>query len=172
MFFLMNRTQQVTLHPSYFGKNMRELVTSKLLRDIEGTCTGSYYIISVMDTFDISEGRILPGNGLAEFTVGYRAVVWKPFMDEIVDAVVDSLNQHGFFAYAGPAEFFVSKHMMPEDVKYQQNATIPMFTNNEDFTLEKGTQVRLRIRGLRSEVGNLYGIGTMAQDYLGVLSGE
>lgn len=102
-----------------------------------------------------------------------------------MDAVVDSLNQHGFFAYAGPAEFFVSKHvslpcgylirntntnspqMMPEDVKYQQNATIPMFTNNEDFTLEKGTQVRLRIRGLRSEVGNLYGIGTMAQDYLG-----
>lgn len=89
MFFLMNRTQQVTLHPSYFGKNMRELVTSKLLRDIEGTCTGSYYIISVMDTFDISEGRILPGNGLAEFTVGYRAVVWKPFMDEIVGWVDD-----------------------------------------------------------------------------------
>ena len=57
--------------------------------------------------------------------------------------------------------------MMPDDVKYQQNSTIPMFTNNEDFVLEKGTQVRLRIRGLRSEVGNLYGIGTMAQDYLG-----
>lgn len=63
---------------------MHELVTGKLLKDVEGTCTGSYYIISIMDTFDISEGRILPGSGLAEFTVGYRAVVWRPFKGETV----------------------------------------------------------------------------------------
>jgi DNA-directed RNA polymerase II subunit RPB7 len=84
MFFLYNLERRVTLHPSYFGKNMHELVTGKLLRDVEGTCTGSYYIISIMDTFDISEGRILPGSGLAEFTVGYRAVVWRPFKGETV----------------------------------------------------------------------------------------
>lgn len=76
--------RRVTLHPSYFGRNMHDLVTSKLLKDVEGTCAGSYYIISIMDTFDISEGRILPSNGLAEFTVGYRAVVWRPFKGETV----------------------------------------------------------------------------------------
>lgn len=84
MFFLYNLERRVTLHPSYFGKNMHELVTGKLLKDVEGTCTGSYYIITIMDTFDISEGRILPGSGLAEFTVGYRAVVWRPFKGETV----------------------------------------------------------------------------------------
>lgn len=86
MFFLYNMERRVTLHPSYFGRNMHELVTSKLLKDVEGTCAGSYYIISIMDTFDISEGRILPGSGLAEFTVGYRAVVWRPFKGETVNA--------------------------------------------------------------------------------------
>jgi len=84
MFFLHNLERRVTLHPSYFGKNMHELVTTKLLKDVEGTCAGNYYIISIMDTFDISAGRILPGNGLAEFTVGYRAVVWRPFKGETV----------------------------------------------------------------------------------------
>lgn len=84
MFFLHNLERQVTLHPSYFGKNMRDLVTQKLLSDVEGTCTGQYYIISVMDTFDVSEGRIIPGSGLAEFTVRYRAVVWRPFKNETV----------------------------------------------------------------------------------------
>jgi hypothetical protein len=84
MFFLHNLERRVTLHPSYFGRNMHELVTSKLLKDVEGTCAGNYYIISIMDTFDISEGRILPGSGLAEFTVGYRAVVWRPFKGETV----------------------------------------------------------------------------------------
>lgn len=87
MFFLYNMERRVTLHPSYFGRNMHDLVTSKLLKDVEGTCAGSYYIISIMDTFDISEGRILPGTGLAEFTVGYRAVVWRPFKGETVRAV-------------------------------------------------------------------------------------
>lgn len=87
MFFLYNMERRVTLHPSYFGRNMHDLVTSKLLKDVEGTCAGSYYIISIMDTFDISEGRILPGNGLAEFTVGYRAVVWRPFKGETVRCV-------------------------------------------------------------------------------------
>lgn len=84
MFFLYNLERQVTLHPSYFGRNMHELVTGKLLKDVEGTCTGQYYIITIMDTFNISEGRILPGSGLAEFTVGYRAVVWRPFKGETV----------------------------------------------------------------------------------------
>jgi DNA-directed RNA polymerase subunit E'/Rpb7 len=84
MFFLMKLERQVTLHPSYFGRNMHDLVTGKLLKDVEGTCTGRYFIITIMDTFDISEGRILPGSGLAEFTVGYRAVVWRPFKGETV----------------------------------------------------------------------------------------
>jgi hypothetical protein len=84
MFFLHNLERRVTLHPSYFGRNMHELVTTKLVKDVEGTCAGDYYIIAIMDTFDVSEGRILPGSGLAEFTVGYRAVVWRPFKGEVV----------------------------------------------------------------------------------------
>lgn len=63
---------------------MQELVTKKLINDVEGKFYDSFYLISIMDTFDISDGRILPGNGLAEFTVGYRAVVWRPFKGETV----------------------------------------------------------------------------------------
>ena len=86
MFFLYNLERRLTLHPSYFGKNMKDLVTTKLSKDVEGTCTGSYYIISVVGNSSISEGRILPGSGLAEFTVAYRAVVWRPFKGETVSA--------------------------------------------------------------------------------------
>lgn len=77
----------MTLHPSYFGRNMHDLVTTKLVKDVEGTCAGDYYIIAIMDTFDVSEGLVLPGSGLAEFTVGYRAVVWRPFKGEVVGRV-------------------------------------------------------------------------------------
>lgn len=89
MFFLKNMDRTVTMHPSYFGRNMQDLVTSKLLKDVEGTCSGTYYVISIMDTFDVSDGRIIPGTGLAEFTVRYRAVIWRPFKGETVRRGVD-----------------------------------------------------------------------------------
>ncbi|KAF9879962.1 aldolase citrate lyase family protein [Colletotrichum karsti] len=168
MFFLYNMERRVTLHPSYFGRNMHELVTSKLLKDVEGTCAGSYYIISIMDTFDISEGRILPGSGLAEFTVGYRAVVWRPFKGETVDAVVYSVNHQGFFAQAGPLRLFVSAHLIPSEIKWDPNATPPQFTNNEDTIIEPGTHVRVKVIGTRTEVGEMWAIGSIKEDYLGL----
>ncbi|KAM3077490.1 DNA-directed RNA polymerase II subunit [Clarireedia jacksonii] len=169
MFFLYNLERQVTLHPSYFGRNMHELVTGKLLKDVEGTCTGLYYIITIMDTFNISEGRILPGSGLAEFTVGYRAVVWRPFKGETVDAIVTSVNSMGFFADAGPLPLFVSAHLIPRDIKFDANATPPQFTNNEDSVIEPGTHVRVKLIGTRPEVGAMFAIGSIKEDYLGCL---
>lgn len=169
MFFLYNLERQVTLHPSYFGKNMHELVTGKLLKDVEGTCTGRYFIITIMDTFNISEGRILPGSGLAEFTVGYRAVVWRPFKGETVDAIVKSVNQVGFFAEAGPLPLFVSSQLIPKEIKFDPNATPPQYTNNEDSVIEPGTHVRVKLIGTRAEVGGMWAIASIKEDYLGCL---
>lgn len=61
---------------------MHTYLRSKLLQDVEGTCSGEYgYIIYVMDgmRIDVDRGRVIPGNGGAEFEVKYRAIVWKPF---------------------------------------------------------------------------------------------
>ncbi|KAF3346227.1 hypothetical protein VdG1_01328 [Verticillium dahliae VDG1] len=167
MFFLKNMERRVTLHPSYFGRNMHDLVTSKLLKDVEGTFAGSYYVISIMDTFDISEGKILPGSGLAEFNVGYRAVVWRPFKGETVDAVVYSVNHQGFFAQAGPLRLFVSAHLIPSEIKWDPNATPPQFTDNDDTIIEPGTHVRVKVIGTRAEVSEMWAIGSIKEDYLG-----
>ena len=75
-------TRTLSLHPSYFGPRMREFLRSKLLQDVEGTCSGQYgYIICVLDpdAIDIGPGKIVPGNGLAEFSIEYTAVVFKPY---------------------------------------------------------------------------------------------
>lgn len=99
MFFLHNLERRVTLHPSYLGPGMKDLVATKLLQDVEGTCDGDYYIISIMDAFEISEGEILPGSGQAEFIVGYRAVVWRPFKGETVRDVVPREGSSSWLAW-------------------------------------------------------------------------
>ena len=84
MYFLYELERVITLHPSFFGPRVKEYLTNRLLEDVEGTCTGQYYIICVMDAYDISEGRVVPGSAVAEYTVHYRAVVWRPFKGETV----------------------------------------------------------------------------------------
>ena len=84
MFFLYELERVISLHPSFFGPRVKEYLTNRLLEDVEGTCTGQYYIICVMDAYDISEGRVIPGSAVAEYTVHYRAVVWRPFKGETV----------------------------------------------------------------------------------------
>lgn len=85
MFFIYELERTITLHPSFFGPNIKKYVADQLLHDVEGTTSGNYYIVCVMDQqYDISEGRVVPGNSLAEYTVHYKAVVWKPFKGEIV----------------------------------------------------------------------------------------
>lgn len=85
MFFLAQLERTITLHPSFFGPRVKEYLTNRLLEDVEGTCTGVYYIICVLNDFDeISEGRIIPGSAFAEYTIRYKAVVFRPYKGETV----------------------------------------------------------------------------------------
>jgi DNA-directed RNA polymerase II subunit RPB7 len=84
MFFVHELERIITLHPSFFGPHVKEYLTNRLLEDVEGTCTGQYYVICVLEAMEISEGRIVPGQAVAEYTLRYRAVVWRPFKGETV----------------------------------------------------------------------------------------
>jgi len=57
--------------------------------------------------------------------------------------------------------------MIPAEIKFDANATPPQYTNNEDQVIEVGTHVRLKIIGTRAEVGSMFAIGSIKEDYLG-----
>ncbi|KAL8871655.1 MAG: hypothetical protein Q9174_002561 [Haloplaca sp. 1 TL-2023] len=169
MFFLQELERTITLHPSFFGPRTKEYLTTRLLEDVEGTCTGQFYIVVVLDTFDISEGRVVPGSGVAEYTLRYRAVVCRPFKGETVDAIVTSVNRMGVFADVGPLPVFVSNHLIPSDIKWDENATPAQYTDNGDQVIEKGTHLRIKLIGTRSDVNNMFAIGSVKEDFLGTL---
>jgi len=57
--------------------------------------------------------------------------------------------------------------MIPSDIKFDGNATPPQFTDNADQVIERGTHIRVKIKGIRGEVGQMYAIATIKEDYLG-----
>jgi DNA-directed RNA polymerase subunit E'/Rpb7 len=40
--------------------------------------------VCISDSFDISDGQVMPGSGSAEYTVHYKAIVWRPYKGEVV----------------------------------------------------------------------------------------
>ncbi|CAB4253719.1 similar to Saccharomyces cerevisiae YDR404C RPB7 RNA polymerase II subunit B16 [Maudiozyma barnettii] len=171
MFFIKDLSLNITLHPSYFGPRMKQFLKSKLLQEVEGSCTGKFgYILCVLDydKIEIERGRILPTDGSAEFTVKYRAVVFKPFKGEVVDGTVVSCSQHGFEVQVGPMKVFVTKHLMPQDLQFNAGSNPPSYQNSEDVITIK-SRIRVKIEGCISQVSSIHAIGSIKEDYLGAI---
>jgi hypothetical protein len=62
--------------------------------------------------------------------------------------------------------------MIPSDIKFDGNATPPQFTDNADQVIERGTHIRVKIKGIRGEVGQMYAIATIKEDFLGYVDLE
>lgn len=74
-----------------------ETVKQKLYTEVEGTCTGKYGFVIAVTTIDqIGSGIIQPGQGFVVYPVKYKAIVFRPFKGEVLDAVVTQVNKVGF----------------------------------------------------------------------------
>ncbi|CCO34104.1 DNA-directed RNA polymerase II subunit rpb7 Short=RNA polymerase II subunit B7 [Rhizoctonia solani AG-1 IB] len=152
MFFIKELTHRILLHPSYFGPRMTQYLETKLYADVEGTCSGRFgYIIAVLGIVDVGKGMVMSGTGQAEFVTKYRAIVFKPFKGEVVDGVVTNVNK-----------------LIHPDMKFDPNSNPPSFAS-DDQIIDKGTHVRLKIVGTRVDATEIFAIGTIKEDSLGVI---
>jgi DNA-directed RNA polymerase II subunit RPB7 len=55
-------------------------------------------------------------------------------------------------------------------VKFDPNATPPEYTDGDDTHIKVGTHVRIKVMGTRAEVGELWAIGSIKEDYLGYVT--
>ena len=53
--------------------------------------------------------------------------------------------------------------MIPSEINFDSNATPPQWTDNGDQVIEKGANIRIKIKGLRTEVDRMYAIGTIKE---------
>ncbi|KAI9663690.1 MAG: DNA-directed RNA polymerase II subunit [Bathelium mastoideum] len=169
MFFIQYLERTINLHPSFLGPNISNYLKDQLIADVEGTNTGNYFIICVIEIGDEPKGRVIPGSGITEYVVTYRALVWKPFKGETLDGVVTSVVQNGCFVEVGPLTCFISRQSIPSDLKFDGNATPPQFTDNAGQIIERGTHIRVKLVGIRTEVNQMFAVATIKEDYLGPL---
>jgi len=154
MFYVKSFVHKINLSPQYLSPNIHEMVQEYLSSKVEGSCTSSGYVISVLKIGNISQGLILLTGEIC-FTVKYHALILKPVKGEVLDANIVSFTKMGYFAAVGPLSIFLSNYQIPQGML-------------ED--LEKNTTVRLKIIGTKIDNTKMYAIGTLNDDCLGVIS--
>ncbi|KAH8399126.1 hypothetical protein KR215_002850, partial [Drosophila sulfurigaster] len=168
---------EILLHPRYFGPQLLETVKQKLYSEVEGTCTGKYGFVIAVTTIDqIGSGVIQPGQGFVVYPVKYKAIVFRPFKGEVLDAVVKQINKVGMFAEIGPLSCFISHHAsfssisIPADMQFCPNGNPPCYkSKDEDVVISGEDKIRLKIVGTRVDATGIFAIGTLMDDYLGLV---
>lgn len=170
MFFHVRREKNVVLEPRHFGARMKDVIMEKIKLEMEGTCSGRYgFIVCITHIENVSEGIITDdGTARAKFAVEYDCVAYRPFKNEVLDAVVTQVNKFGFFAEAGPLQLFVSNSLVPDDVKYVTDENCYK-SDDGQITIGVDCEVRVKIVGMRIDANDIFCIATIKEDYLGLI---
>jgi len=170
MFYHIQLDHEIQLHPRYFGPSLQETVKQKLFHEVEGTCSGKYgFVIAVTSIDSIGVGVIQPGTGFVTYPIKYKAIVFRPFKGEVLDGVVTQVNKIGIFTEMGPLSCFISRHSIPADMSFDSNSNPPCYrTAEEDVVIQQDDDIRLKIVGTRVDATDIFAIGTLMDDYLGL----
>ncbi|XP_075857923.1 DNA-directed RNA polymerase II subunit RPB7 isoform X2 [Microcebus murinus] len=147
MFYHISLEHEILLHPRYFGPNLLNTVKQKLFTEVEGTCTGKYgFVIAVTTIDNIGAGVIQPGRGFVLYPVG-------------------------LFTEIGPMSCFISRHSIPSEMEFDPNSNPPCYkTVDEDIVIQQDDEIRLKIVGTRVDKNDIFAIGSLMDDYLGLVS--
>ncbi len=172
-FFVVTLSRRVHIHPRFFGVKLHDILTKRLVMDVEGTFEGRYgFIVAVLQVSNgIPPGELEDHSGFAVFPLTYQAVVFRPFKGEVLDSVVSKVTSHGFFAECGPLTVFVSHHLLPPDFAFNSHNTSQdawISSDGQDI-IKVDSSVRLRIIGLKIEASEISATGTIKDPFLGCI---
>lgn len=180
MVFLHARiVRQVCLEPRSFGGHLKAFFVEKLHREVEGRWDARYgFVLAITrieswkrDGIALSEPLTVGFEGLAWFSVTFRAIALNFFRGEVLEGVVAETNKMGCFVECGPLTVFVSRRTMPAE--YEFNHGLSCFVSKEDGgRIVRDADIRLRILGVRKDNNDAFAVGGINEDYLGLVSSE
>ncbi|CAM9833757.1 unnamed protein product [Chrysoparadoxa australica] len=173
MFYLKELKKELLLPPAHFGPQLKETIRRQLIEEVEGTSLGKFgYVVTVynMPDEDISLGIMEYDTGFVNALVTYKAICFRPFINEVLDATVTNVTELGFVSEVGPLEVFVSRYNLQDDMKDGYDAAADMWASTDRLVeIRVGSGVRLRIIGITIEQ-DLKAVGSMKDDYMGLVA--
>ncbi|KAL8275045.1 hypothetical protein Esti_001101 [Eimeria stiedai] len=172
MFFVVERWESVALRPAQLGPEYLSCIEALLRQQVEGKCLQSVgYVVCVIRVLQNMPGRIQDSTGFVVVAAKYQAIVFKPFKEEVLDAVVTDVNKLGLFAQCGPLKVFVSRASLPSSYTFQEEEAVPSFSDGS-VALRTGGEIRLKLLGVRFDASQIFAVATINADYLGPIESQ
>lgn len=146
MYEIVSITDTVRIPPKLFSNSLEESV----VRALEGQYVGKIdkdigVVISILNPRDISDGRIIPGDGAAYHDVVFDALAFKPELHEVVRAKVADLTEFGAFLRFGPIDGLVHISQIADDFVSYNDKTQCLAGKTGKHVIKKGDDVLARI---------------------------
>ncbi len=142
--------------PDKFGEPLNKTV-EKILREgyeYKGKREGGYegrldkdlgMVLAITEVREIKDGELIPGDGAAYHDVVFQALVFKPELQEIVDAEVVEVVEFGAFVRFGPLDGLVHVSQVTDDFIIYDAKRGALTGKESGRVLEVGDKVRARI---------------------------
>jgi DNA-directed RNA polymerase subunit E' len=146
MYGMVNLEDTVRIPPDKFGDDLDQVVTELVQRTFEGSMRKKYGVIVVADNIkSLGNGIVIHGDGAMYQKVSFDALVFKPELQEVLDAIVCEIVEFGAFCHIGPLDALIHMSQIMNDY-VEVDAENEIITGKEKkLVLKTNDPVRARV---------------------------
>lgn len=149
MFILSHIKDLVRIAPDQFHQDTLRAVKHQLNNKYANKVIPQIGLcITLYDILDIDEGQIKPGDGASFINVEFRALVFKPFIGEVLTGWITKCNNDGIQVSMGGLfnDIFIPRSMMFENCFYKPDESAWLWQMDEDTELYFDINEMIRFR--------------------------
>ena len=169
MYQLVELEDTVRIPPGMFSEQLEEAIKKTLAEKFEGKIDKDIgAIVLIIDAKTDGIGKVLPGDGAAYYNTSFKALTYKPDLQEVVDGEVIEIVEFGAFVRLGPLDGLVHVSQIADDFLSYDSKNSKFMGKSSKKSLQEGDRVRARIVtiSLKKAKENKIGL-TMRQAGLG-----
>jgi len=146
MYAMVKIEETVRIPPSKFGDDLNQTVENIVQKTFEGTMRKNYGVVVVADDITpVGDGIVIHGDGAMYQKVAFNALMFKPELQEVLNAIVCEIVEFGAFCHIGPLDALVHMSQVMNDY-VEVDAENELITGKEKkMMLKTGDTVRARV---------------------------
>lgn len=87
----------------------------------------------------------------------------------MLDAIVRQINHVGIFVDIGAVSCFINRHSIPSHYEFHAGVPPCYKSEGEEPVITTEEKIRVKIIGTRTDLSGLFAVGTLMDDFLGII---
>ncbi len=169
MYKLVTLQESVRVPPANFGKPLDSTLLEILRESYEGHMTKELgLVVAVTDVENVKEGTIRPGDGAAYHPATFKALTFKPELNELINGKVIEIVEFGAFVSLGALDGLIHVSQITDDFLSYDEKGGRLSGKESKKAVNEGDLLRARIVALSLKKSQNQKVGlTMRQSGLG-----